>query len=69
MALKASEKLPMLPALERVPCAADAACKYTGRMWVRGLEPSARLCVQHYSQAIDEDRSLAKCEQPMKRPA
>lgn len=69
MALKGREKLPMLPALDRVPCAAGGACPNTGSMWVRGIDPKARLCVPHYIQAIDADRSLATSEQPMKKRA
>jgi hypothetical protein len=45
----------------RVPCAADPACRYEGRIWHRKLTPRERVCVDHYSIAIDRDTTLAGC--------
>ena len=43
-----------------VPCAADPACRYFGRLWVRSLLPNERICVDHYYIAINNDGSLAR---------
>ena len=51
----------------RVPCAADAACRFAGRMWIRGLLPTERICVDHYYIAVQRDGSLAG--QPVIPPA
>ena len=42
-----------------IPCAADKSCRYSGRMWLRTLAPTERVCVNHYYLAIDQDRSMA----------
>lgn len=49
MALKAEEK-PMLPLADeqRLQCAGDANCRYPGRIWVDGIGPKERMCVEHY---------------------
>ena len=59
MSRKDAEK-PMLPAVEGVRCAADSGCKYLGRLWIRTLKPNERVCVPHYYQALEQDRSLAR---------
>ena len=42
----------------RVPCAANQSCRFHGRLWVRHLLPTERLCVDHYYQALEKDPSL-----------
>jgi hypothetical protein len=44
---------------DRVPCAADTACRFNGRLWIRHLQPNERICVDHYYIAINNDGSLA----------
>lgn len=38
------------------PCAADAACRYRGMLWVRTLAHNERVCVNHYYAFIDAHR-------------
>lgn len=42
-----------------VPCAADPACRYYGRLWNRNLLPHQRICVDHHYIAINQDTTLA----------
>jgi len=51
----------MLPLAEKqaVPCAANEACRYPGRLWIRTLAPDKRLCIDHYYRALEADHSLA----------
>ena len=35
------------------PCAGNPACRYPGRMFVTGLDPNQRLCVNHYYIALE----------------
>jgi hypothetical protein len=44
------------------PCAGDEACRYSGRIWVEGIDTSKRLCVEHYYRYVDENRGKAPIE-------
>lgn len=61
MALRAEEK-PMLPLQHAdkprwyVPCAADAACRKPGRMWVDGMGENERICIEHYYAALERGK-------------
>lgn len=35
------------------PCAGDPGCRFPGRMFVTGLDPRERLCVNHYYIALE----------------
>jgi hypothetical protein len=43
----------------RTPCAADAMCRFPGRLWVKNLPHDQRLCINHYYDAVARDHSLA----------
>lgn len=51
------DEKPMMPVSEmpngHLQCAADAACRKPGRMYVDGLNPQDRLCVYHFYIALD----------------
>ena len=40
------------------PCAWNPACRYPGRLWVRWLQPNERICVIHYTDALQRDGSI-----------
>ncbi len=48
-----------MPAAAYMPCADDANCRRPGRMWVDGMDPKARVCVEHYYLRIDAARKSA----------
>ena len=56
MALKQDDK-PMMPAEQMPPghvqCADDEKCRKPGRMWVEGMDPKKRVCVEHYYARLD----------------
>lgn len=41
------------------PCAGNAACRFPGRLWVRTLGPTERLCINHYYRALEEHPEIA----------
>lgn len=53
------EAKPMLPAkpVDRIQCAADADCRYPGRIWVDGYGAKERLCVEHYYAWLERRNS------------
>ncbi len=36
-----------------VPCTGDPSCRFPGRMFVAGMNPQDRLCIDHYYRAIE----------------
>lgn len=63
MARKDAEK-PMLSVVPTLPaghiqCAADAACRKPGRMWIEPYLQKERVCVVHYYEILDRQRSVA----------
>ena len=56
MAAKKPEALFERP---RTTCAGDSACRFPGRLWVRTLPHTERLCLDHYYDAVARDHSLA----------
>ena len=60
---KPEKDLPVMPSAKpelprgHVQCAADPNCRYSGRMWIEGLEQKQRLCVNHYYIALDKIRN------------
>lgn len=54
--MKSASDKPMLPATPVHPkgfvqCAANPKCRYPGRLWLVGMEPNERVCVEHYSRS------------------
>ena len=48
----------MLPAASsgdpgRLQCADDASCRKPGLMWLEGMAPKERVCVEHYYARIE----------------
>ena len=42
----------------KTSCAWNPACRYPGRLWVRWLQPTERICVNHYTDALQRDGSI-----------
>jgi hypothetical protein len=40
------------------PCAASSECRRPGLMWIRTIREDERLCVDHYTQAVEKNREL-----------
>jgi hypothetical protein len=63
VARKDAEK-PMLSLVSTLPanhvqCAADAACRKPGRMWIEPHLQKERVCIAHYYFLLDRQRGVA----------
>lgn len=54
------DEKPMMPIATEpafTPCA-SSGCRFPGRLWLKSLRVSERVCINHYYRALDENPDL-----------